>query len=544
MIINLNINNIIINTFIINEEDNKGFSRVNTLKDSTYENDENESRCTLDDFYVNKSTNIKDYLKNRRNSINIINQKLFLRDLDYSNKRGSKNEGQFSKNIKKKISVQHIERKNKKFISHTTKKSNDFIHENRKSDSPKNEKLNSNNLKHFYKEEISGYDLLNFHLEVNDNLQRLLAISICINDDRKYDNQSKYQQYYYSPLPWKDTNFYKEKTPYNKYNEKNFPDWLNIKGDSRFNGLEFKVLSYSPFVFHHLRLLDKMSIDDILKSLDVNKNLKIINDAKVTGGRGDNTIFRTWDKKIIIKTIDEDEKNLFIKKMLEEYHERMRDTKSILSHILGVYKIELGDKGESNVMLQRNMNDQFLDSNILTFDLKGSTVDRQSIKKEDIDLKKKVLFNKYKNVILKDIDLNITDIKIQLNPYDGKNLLLSICNDSMFLQKYDITDYSLLIFINKYNKKNLEKHFGNSRVMAGIDEKYIYNFTIIDYLGTFNLEKKGEKLMKDFVGVLRASKDTNFSVQNPQNYGIRFRKFAKNIILYDKEENDNDNFSS
>jgi hypothetical protein len=43
---NSNNNNIIINTFIINEEDNKGFSRVNTLKDSTNENDENKSRCT------------------------------------------------------------------------------------------------------------------------------------------------------------------------------------------------------------------------------------------------------------------------------------------------------------------------------------------------------------------------------------------------------------------------------------------------------------------------------------------------------------------
>ena len=140
--------------------------------------------------------------------------------------------------------------------------------------------------------------------------------------------------------------------------------------------------------------------------------------------------------------------------------------------------------------------------------------------------------------------MKIIDIKIELNHFDGSNILNSICNDSIFLQKYDITDYSLLIFVNKYNKKNLEKHLGNCRIMPAVDEKYIFNFSIIDYLGTFNLEKKGEKLMKDFVGVFRASKDTNFSVQNPQNYGIRFRKFAKNNIIYEKEENENDNFSS
>ena len=230
--------------------------------------------------------------------------------------------------------------------------------------------------------------------------------------------------------------------------------------------------------------------------------------------------------------------------MLEEYHARMRDTKSILSHIYGVFKIEIGDKGKTTVMLQRNMNDLFLDSNVLTFDLKGSTVDRQSIKEEDINLNEKILFNKYKNIILKDVDLKITDIKIELNPYDGKNILLSICNDSIFLQKYDVTDYSLLIFVNKYNKKNVEKHIGNPRIMPSADNNYIFNFSIIDYLGTFNLEKKGEKLMKNFVGIFRNSKDTNFSVQNPQNYGLRFRKFTKKIILYEKEDNDNDNFSS
>jgi hypothetical protein len=290
--------------------------------------------------------------------------------------------------------------------------------------------------------------------------------------------------------------------------------------------------------------MDKISIDDILKSLDLKKNLKIINEAKVSGGRGNNSLFRSWDKKLIIKTIDKNEKNILINKMLEEYHSRMRDTKSISSHIYGVFKIEIGDKGKTTVMLQRNMNDLFLDSNILTFDLKGSTVDRQSIKEEEINLNKKTLFNKYKNIILKDVDLKITDIKILLNPYDGKNILLSICNDSIFLQKYDVTDYSLLIFVNKYNKKNVEKHIGNPRIMPSADNNYIFNFSIIDYLGTFNLEKKGEKLMKNFVGIFRNSKDTNFSVQNPQNYGLRFRKFAKKIILYEKEDNDNDNFSS
>ena len=537
---------------VAGENSNNNINKVNTLNDSVHET--SDYRRIIDDIY-GKEKNSKN--NSRGNSVKLDEKQFNSRVSNYTNKRESKNDNDKSKNpisiykslhlnSKNSNNIEMKDRRKNRFVSHKSKVSTDFIYEskNLRISSPRRTKIYSKNYKNFFEEEISGYASLNYHLEVNDNVQRLIAISICINNDKKYDNQEMYQKFFYSPLPWKNKNFYKEQTPYTQYNEKNFPKWLDIQGDSRFNGMEFKVLSFSPFVFHHLRLLDKMTINDILKSLDIKKNLQIINDAKVTGGRGNNSMFRTWDKKLIIKTIDDSEKNILINKMLEECHERMRDTKSILSHIYGVFKIELGDKGVSNVMLQRNMNDLFLDSNIITFDLKGSTVDRQSIKKEDMNLKKENLFRKYRNIILKDIDLKITDIKIELNPFDGKNLLSSICNDSMFLQKYDVTDYSLLIFVNKFNKKNLEKHLGNTRIMPGLNDKYIFNFAIIDYLGTFNLEKKGEKFMKDFVGVFRASQDKNFSVQNPQNYGARFRKFAKKIIIYEKEDNDNDNFSS
>ena len=565
------INEFTIDNLNINDENksnknNAILTRNNTLNDSIHEM---ERKFTVDEIYEEDDKNsINNSCNNEgRNTINPIDQQMRLRGSNFRLTKKETNDDKKQDKLNQR-SITNLHDKvyglnnkligktgtynytnklgTKKYIFHRTKKSTDFIYESKcqKLISPKRTKVYSKKYKDFYQEEISGYALLNYHLEINENIQRMIAISICINNDRKYDNQNEYQQFYYSPLPWKNTNFYKEKTQYVKYDEHNFPNWLNIKDDPRFKGLEIKVLSYSPFVFHHLRLMDKISIDDILKSLDLKKNLKIINEAKVSGGRGNNSLFRSWDKKLIIKTIDKNEKNILINKMLEEYHSRMRDTKSILSHIYGVFKIEIGDKGKTTVMLQRNMNDLFLDSNILTFDLKGSTVDRQSIKEEEINLNKKTLFNKYKNIILKDVDLKITDIKIVLNPYDGKNILLSICNDSIFLQKYDVTDYSLLIFINKYNKQNLEKHIGNPRIMPSADNNYIFNFSIIDYLGTFNLEKKGEKLMKNFVGIFRNSKDTNFSVQNPQNYGLRFRKFAKKIILYEKEDNDNDNFSS
>ena len=411
-------------------------------------------------------------------------------------------------------------------------------------DNIKNE--DKNPFKSIKRDPSSNYfSLFTYNLERYNMLYRMIAINEALNESRKYDNENKYHNFYFSPLPWKYTNpdYYKEQTPFIEYNKKNMPDRIKSIDEKIFKNFEFKVLSYSPFVFHHLRLLDKLSIDDIMKSLDPSKTLEMINKSKEILKRGDSSMILSWDKKLIIKTITKNEKNTFINVMLEEYHQRMRDTKSILSHIYGVFKIQISQR-ENYVILQRNMNDLFLKSNVLTFELNGSKVDRQNIKAEDINLKKPALFNKYKNIILKDVDLDITGIKIELNPYDGKNILLSICNDSIFLQKYDVIDYSLLIFVNKYSKKNFEIHFGNSSVMHDVNKKYIFNFSIVDFLDTFSFEKKSEKFVNDFVGVFKVSIDKNFNLLDPQSYGVEFRKFAKKIIIYEKEDNDNGNFSS
>ena len=412
-------------------------------------------------------------------------------------------------------------------------------------DPQKLQRIYSKHYKTFCHEEISGYELLSYHLEVTDNILRMIAISVIVSNDYNYDqDKEQYGKYYYFPLPWSNKKFYSEETNYIQYDENNIPEYLNIKEDSRFNNFKFKVKSFCPFVFHHIRFIDRITNKDIINSLDPKKNLKMLQKLKVTGGRGDNCISATWDHKFLIKTIDDNEKNLFLNKMLEEYHCRMRDKKSTLSHVYGVFRIELNDKGESNVILQKNMNELELGTNILTFDLKGSTVDRQSIKKEDLTLSKEELMNKYKNVVLKDVDLSIIDMKIELSTSKAKILLNIIFNDSLFLEKFGITDYSLLIFIYNYTPKYMDKYFWSHRILADIDNKYIFNFSIIDFLGTFGLEKRGEKLAKEFVSYIKYVKDRNFSCLDPLNYGSRFRNFAQKVIKYKEENEPIDSISS
>ena len=372
---------------------------------------------------------------------------------------------------------------------------------------------------------------MNYHLEMNDNLTRLIAISIAINECRIYDDIKEYKKYYSSTIPWDNKDFYKERTLFKEYNEKTIPSWIGIKNEARFNNIQFKILSFCPFVFHHIRLMDNISIDDILSSLDPINNMKKIKSMKVTGGRGSNCIINTWDKKIIVKTVNKTERQILVEKMIVDYHCLMKESKSLLSRIYGIFKIELKDKGSINVMIQRNMNDLPIKTKLLTFDFKGSTVDRQSIAEEDVKLNKQELLNKYKNIVLKDIDLGIIDMKFVIDYNNWQKIMSVIDSDSMFLQNYEVTDYSLLIFVHKYRKEDMINNKKCSRIIPSKDNKYIFNFAIIDFLGPFNFEKKGEKLAKELVGYIKKLKDTNFSVLDPNRYGTRFRNFAKKIII-------------
>ena len=179
---------------------------------------------------------------------------------------------------------------------------------------------------------IRPFDFMYYHLDLDDNLLRMMAISICIDYCRIYDKNSKYKNYFNSSLPWNKQFFYDEKSKWMEFDEHNIPDWLSVKQDERFKKFNFRIKTFSPFVFHHLRIIDKVTIDNIIQSLDPDKNLKCLNQLYVSGGRGDNSILTTWDKKFIIKTINQEEKNV-LNKMLKAYHKRLRDTKSILCRI-------------------------------------------------------------------------------------------------------------------------------------------------------------------------------------------------------------------
>ena len=107
-------------------------------------------------------------------------------------------------------------------------------------------------------------------------------------------------------------------------------------------------------MFHHIRIIDELSIKECLNSLDPEKNFSIINESFASGGKSANPIIFTHDKRFLLKTISKNEKNILLK-LLPEYHRRMRDLKSYLCRIYGVFRIKLGNKADVHILLMRNM---------------------------------------------------------------------------------------------------------------------------------------------------------------------------------------------
>lgn len=212
------------------------------------------------------------------------------------------------------------------------------------------------------------FDNLNKNLSISDHLNRLIAMSICVEREIYTELLSNYD---HLPLPWLDNNsqddnqetfidFYSQKSDYTNYTNTNFPRFLKITPDSDYFNTRVKVRSYSPIIFSHIRGMDKISVPDLLQSLDFRMNTSHITKAFAQGGRSANPILYTFDKKYLIKTISKDEKNIFLK-MLPHYHQKMGKAYSLLCRIYGLYRIKVLNKVDTHIIIMKNMNSELPD---------------------------------------------------------------------------------------------------------------------------------------------------------------------------------------
>ena len=277
---------------------------------------------------------------------------------------------------------------------------------------------------------------------------------------------------------------------------------------------EIEVIIYYPRQFEALRIAYCCTYEDLIISITRSNAW-----TDVSGGKSKASFYKTDDEKYLFKSINKNEFNMFLEiafyyfQHIDEY--LFHEMPSVLMKILGVYKIKIKktDNGETTIenyylMMMENLNYGFnMDKEkIQSYDLKGSTVNRYIKKRERKGKDNLVLLDSnFKE------DFNNEPIPLEKDLYGL--LLVSVYNDTLFLSKMGIVDYSLLLYIkditgnDKNNNKGKDNNQKHSLIRVGI----------IDYIRRYTWDKKLEHFVKTIINGFNSP-----TIINPKDYKERF----------------------
>ncbi|CAG9314984.1 unnamed protein product [Blepharisma stoltei] len=288
-----------------------------------------------------------------------------------------------------------------------------------------------------------------------------------------------------------------------------------------------KVTEWAPLVFRNLRYVEGITDDDLLRSFDVALNLPAI--KKNTGNRGGRSsafFYFSYDKKYFIKTISKQEQKVLLSLLLPEYHTHITThPNSLIARTLGFFSLKVQGI-HLRLLLMQNIFP--LNSHKIAFDLKGSRLDRQSIKHSGVMSTKDLIGD----CIYKDLDFLHTQKYVYL-PYDDALFLKQrIYDDVQLFSKLNIMDYSLLLGIAEDPVKDW-RYFMQA---ATSEYESGYIMGIIDYLQIYNKAKKFETFSKNLrIGI----KKHEISSICSEEYRDRFLKFLDSIVSMEPNENKN-----
>ena len=266
---------------------------------------------------------------------------------------------------------------------------------------------------------------------------------------------------------------------------------------------QIEIIIYYPKQFEALRIAYCTSFEDLLISLSKST------ESENNGGKSKAKFYKTFDEKFILKSINENEFNMFIEKGLDYFNYMAQflfhKMPSALAKILGAFQIIVKQKNKElkyNLILMENIYFGIIsetdttfnspDSNIRVYDLKGSNVNRYISK--NMRNPGQVLLDT--NFL---VDFNKEPIFIDSNVYD--RLKLALYNDSSYLEKLEVVDYSLLIIF--FNDKEKERNNNMKKIGDNVndannnylndDNNYrLIKLGIIDYTRKYTWDKKVE----------------------------------------------------
>ena len=290
---------------------------------------------------------------------------------------------------------------------------------------------------------------------------------------------------------------------------------------------ELKITSLYTKHFEALRILYCASYFDFLHSIMKSKEW-----SSVTGGKSKAHFFKSWDEKYVVKCLSEMEFKMFIDSC---FHYFVHNNKyfffkmpSSLVKVLGAYKIKIKStkKNVYYCVIMENLN--YLlnpkNYNIVTYDLKGSSINRYVKEKEN-------------GRVLMDTNF-LEDFLGEPLALDQKIYTLFLCsisNDTKICTTMEVIDYSLLCVIvdskNEQNNNDENKDSENENKIifekSNSEEKIKYiRLGVLDYFRKYTWDKQLETLGKTIMHKFNAP-----TVINPKKYEERFFKKLSSYFI-------------
>jgi 1-phosphatidylinositol-4-phosphate 5-kinase len=200
---------------------------------------------------------------------------------------------------------------------------------------------------------------------------------------------------------------------------------------------EVRITEYAPSVFQTVKFMDGITPQMIKDSLSTEKNHKSVFKAKESAGKSGSFFFFSFDRKFIIKTMNSNEKKVFIEALPTYMHHLKQYPKSLIARIYGIFTVEMEDIQPVDLLLMANCaHTGSLIENV--FDLKGSIINRNVEEwSENTDC-------------LKDVNLlELVKEKKFLNfqRSDMRDIMKIMFKDIKYLNSRNLMDYSLLLII-------------------------------------------------------------------------------------------------
>jgi hypothetical protein len=151
---------------------------------------------------------------------------------------------------------------------------------------------------------------------------------------------------------------------------------------SYFQRYKIQLTEYAPMVFESIRDQDRLSHEVLMYALNPEHNLHRKSTAE--GGSSGAFLFFTHDQRFLLKTVDADEITLLKSSFLKKLHKHIQKNQenSLLARIYGLFKFTMTGREPSYFIILQNVFDI---PPTITFDLKGSQVNRQTTRAESLE---------------------------------------------------------------------------------------------------------------------------------------------------------------